>query len=139
MTCIEKSNIQLKEHQKKAIIFLNSKENDSLLLVHPTGSGKTLTAVAYSQCFLEENIGEKVIFVGPASLLSNFKKEMHRSFFCQRTSLRTIAREGVFQNIQRSRVVSIKIRRSTVQRNDSFGQSCSGVFFVTRVLLSEQY
>jgi superfamily II DNA or RNA helicase len=47
-----------------------------LLVVHGTGTGKTLTAVATSQCYLDKNPGNKVVFVGPTSLLANFKKEI---------------------------------------------------------------
>ena len=49
---------------------------DGLLLVHPPGTGKTLSAVTASQCFLDENKRGYVVFVGPASLLTNFRKEL---------------------------------------------------------------
>ena len=76
MECIERSKIKLKPYQKKIIYFMNSKKNNGLLVVHPTGTGKTLTAVTYSQCFLEKNFNQKVIFIGPASLLTNFRKTL---------------------------------------------------------------
>lgn len=41
-----------------------------------TVTHNTLTAITASQCYLDRNPTNKVVFVGPASLLSNFKKEM---------------------------------------------------------------
>ena len=75
-SCIEKSNLKLQEHQIKSVEWLMNNEHDSLLLVHPTGLGKTLTAVTASECFLEKDEKNKIIFVGPQGLLANFKKEL---------------------------------------------------------------
>ena len=76
MDCIKRSPIKLKKHQLKAVKFLNEERQNGLILVHPTGYGKTLTAVVYSQCFLDKYPRNKVIFVGPSGLLNNFRKEM---------------------------------------------------------------
>ena len=76
MQCIEKSKISLKAYQKKVIFFMSSRKNRSLLLVHPTGFGKTLTAVTYGQCFLDTYPGREVIVIAPASLEGNFKKNL---------------------------------------------------------------
>ena len=72
--CISRSLLPLREHQVKVVEFMQ--HNDSLLVIHGTGLGKTLTAVTTSQCFLDDNPGSGVTVIGPASLLSNFKKEM---------------------------------------------------------------
>ena len=72
--CIERSCLSLKDYQKNVVKYM--KNHDGLLVVHGTGWGKTLTAVTVSQCFLDENPLRKVIFVGPASLLINFEKEL---------------------------------------------------------------
>ena len=77
MDCIQRSKIPLRPHQVKAVKYLMSQTN-GLLLIHPTGSGKTLTAVASSQCFLDSYPNEKVIFVGPTSVIDNFKKELKK-------------------------------------------------------------
>ena len=50
--------------------------SDGLLVIHGTGTGKTLTAITTSQCYLDRNPGHKVVFIGPTSLISNFTKEM---------------------------------------------------------------
>ena len=50
----------------------------SLLVVHGTGTGKTLSSVTISQCYLDEYPRRKVVFVGPTSLISNFKKELRK-------------------------------------------------------------
>jgi SNF2 family DNA or RNA helicase len=52
--------------------------HDGLLVMHGTGAGKTLTAITVSQCYLDKNAKNKVVFVGPASLASNFRKELKR-------------------------------------------------------------
>jgi len=72
MDCVKKSKIPLTPYQKKISYFLSSRKNRSLLVVHPTGYGKTLSAVTYSQCFLDAFPDQKVIFIGPVSLKQNF-------------------------------------------------------------------
>jgi len=72
--CVSRSKIPLKEHQRKLIQVLNKRRG--LIAIHSTGSGKTLTAVTASQCFLDENPSHKVIVITPVSLQGNFKKEM---------------------------------------------------------------
>ncbi len=75
--CSERSNIPLKKHQLKVINFINDDTHKSLLVVHSTGSGKTLTAVTASQCYLDKYPNHKIIVITPASLQENFKKEMN--------------------------------------------------------------
>ena len=74
--CIERSAIPLREHQIKVARHL--RRNNELLVVHSTGTGKTLTAVAASQCFLDANPQRKVIVVCPASVTQNFERELER-------------------------------------------------------------
>ena len=78
MNCIERSRLKLRPHQTKVLkyFFNDMNELNGLLIVHPPGTGKTLTAVTASQCFLDQNPKGEVIFVGPASLINNFRKEM---------------------------------------------------------------
>tara|TARA_Y100000389_G_scaffold205063_1_gene262636 strand:+ start:1155 stop:2576 length:1422 start_codon:yes stop_codon:yes gene_type:complete len=76
--CIKRSKLKLKAFQSKAVAHLMYR-SDSLMLVYGTGMGKTLTAVAASQCYLDFNKGLKnrcVIVITPASLVGNFKKEL---------------------------------------------------------------
>jgi superfamily II DNA or RNA helicase len=70
--CITNSKVPLREHQKRVVKYMQ--KNNGLLVVHGTGTGKTLEAATLSQCYLAANPTHKVIFVGPASLLQNFKK-----------------------------------------------------------------
>lgn len=74
--CITRSKIPLKDHQIKAIEYINSDEKKGLLVVHNVGSGKTLTGVAASQCYLDKYPNDKVYVITPVSLQDNFKKEM---------------------------------------------------------------
>lgn len=72
--CIERSRLKLKPHQIKLVEHL--KTHRGIIAAFEVGSGKTLTAVAASQCYLDENPKGKVIIVTPKSLQENFKKEL---------------------------------------------------------------
>ena len=73
-SCIQRSRLGLKPHQRRVIEYL--RDHRGLIAVHALGSGKTLTAVVATQCYLDQHPRNKVLFVGPASLVSNFRKEM---------------------------------------------------------------
>jgi superfamily II DNA or RNA helicase len=66
--------MRLKGIQSKVVRHMDN--HRSLLVIHGTGCGKTLTAITTSQCYLDRYPQRSVVFVGPASLLANFKKEM---------------------------------------------------------------
>jgi len=72
--CIERSNLPLSEHQIRVARYLE--DHKGLIAVHGIGTGKTMTAVATSQCFLDKFPNSKVIVISPAALLANFKKGM---------------------------------------------------------------
>jgi superfamily II DNA or RNA helicase len=61
-------------HQIQVVKWL--KNNRGIVAVHPTGSGKTLTAVTASQCFLDTYPNRQVIVIAPKSLITNFQKEL---------------------------------------------------------------
>ena len=77
-TCITRSKLLLKNHQVKVIDFLNQDSHRGLLVIHSVGTGKTLTAVTVSQCFLDNNENANVIVVTPTSLQENFKENMKK-------------------------------------------------------------
>jgi superfamily II DNA or RNA helicase len=78
MKCIEQNSFKLREHQLNALKkFFKVKK---LLLVHGTGSGKTLTAVTISNCLLEKGLINKVIVATPKVLVDNFKKELKAAY-----------------------------------------------------------
>ncbi len=74
--CVTRSKLPLKDHQQKVVRYM--RDNHGLLVVHGTGTGKTLTAVTISQCYLDDNPSNKVVFVGPAALEANFRKELRK-------------------------------------------------------------
>ena len=74
--CVQRSKLKLRPHQEKIVKYMRT--HDGLLVVHGTGTGKTLTAVTISQCYLDDYPKRKVVFVGPASLLTNFRKELRK-------------------------------------------------------------
>jgi len=76
--CARRSKLPLTDSQLKVVEFMEN--NDGLLVVHATGLGKTLTAVTCSQCFLDNNPGSGVVFVGPPSTCSNFEKSMEETY-----------------------------------------------------------
>ena len=72
--CITRSKVSLTQNQIRVVKYME--KNDTLLVVHGTGLGKTLTAITVSQCYLDNYPNKKIYFIGPASLIANFKKEM---------------------------------------------------------------
>ena len=73
-TCISRSKLELRPHQKNVVKYLE--KNDAVGVFHGTGWGKTLIAVAASQCFLDKNPDKKVVIITPASLKNNMLKEL---------------------------------------------------------------
>ena len=72
--CVKRCHPKLRDYQMNVIRFMQS--HDRLLVYHKMGTGKTLTAVATSQCYLDRNPTHKVIVITPASLSDNFRKGM---------------------------------------------------------------
>lgn len=72
--CVNDSKLPLKTHQKKLVKHIMT--HRGLLAIHAVGSGKTLSAVTSSQCFLKKYPNKRVIIVTPKSLQENFTKEM---------------------------------------------------------------
>ena len=74
--CLERSKVPLKDYQKKVARFMQT--NDELLVVHQTGTGKTLSAVTTSQCYLDKDPKNKVLVITPTSVVTNFHKELRK-------------------------------------------------------------
>ena len=76
--CIARSKLPLKPHQIKVVQHLRGigPEYRGVIAAFQTGAGKTLTAVAASQCFLDRYQNGQIIVVTPKSLIENFRKEM---------------------------------------------------------------
>ena len=72
--CVRISKMPLRDHQKRVCKVIRRQRG--LIVVHSVGTGKTLTAVTASQCFLADNPGARVIVLTPLSLIDNFKKAM---------------------------------------------------------------
>ena len=86
LNCIDRSKLKLRPHQLKVVRYME--KHDGLLVVHGTGTGKTLTAVTLSQCYLDDNPRNKVVFVGPASLVTNFQKELRKYGVAKETTIK---------------------------------------------------
>jgi len=76
--CIERSSKALRDHQKAVIQYMD--KHRGLIVYHKVGSGKTLTAISVSQCYLDKNPTHRVIVIAPAGLIHNFKDEMTKSY-----------------------------------------------------------
>lgn len=72
--CVRISKMPLRDHQKRVCKVIRRQRG--LIVVHSVGTGKTLTAVTASQCFLTDNPGARVYVLTPLSLIDNFKKAM---------------------------------------------------------------
>lgn len=74
--CISKSKLPLRDVQIKTVEHLM--DHESLLVVHGTGMGKTLTAVTAAECYLASHPDGKVIVVTGLSLVNNFKETLDK-------------------------------------------------------------
>jgi SNF2 family DNA or RNA helicase len=84
LSCIKRSNKQPHDYQVKIVEFML--KNRGLLVFHKVGSGKTLTAITTSQCYLDVYPEHQVIVIAPAGLIANFQKEMELSYVNLRNS-----------------------------------------------------
>ncbi len=77
--CLERGKRKPRPIQRRVINYINRNNSlyDGLLIVHGTGCGKTLSAVIASQCYLDKYPNNHVIFLAPASLITNFEKELN--------------------------------------------------------------
>jgi SNF2 family DNA or RNA helicase len=73
--CVFRSALKLQPQQLKIIEYMQT--HRGILIYHTVGSGKTLTAITLSQCYLDANPNNTVIVVCPASLIANFQKQMY--------------------------------------------------------------
>lgn len=76
--CVKRSKMKLYDYQNRVVDSVDS--NRGTIVVHSVGAGKTLTAVAVGECFLEKNPKGKVIAILPKSLVDNFKKELQAAY-----------------------------------------------------------
>jgi superfamily II DNA or RNA helicase len=74
--CIEKSQVKLHDYQIRTVEVFN--KQDSLLVVHEPGMGKTLTAIACAECYLDQHPKSNVVVITMVSLLGNFDKEFKK-------------------------------------------------------------
>jgi SNF2 family DNA or RNA helicase len=74
LDCVKRSKLKLREYQENICKFMDT--NRGIIVVHGVGTGKTLTSVTVSQCYLDKNPKGKVIVSTPKSLLENFRKEL---------------------------------------------------------------
>lgn len=67
------TKLKLKNHQINVSNLLL--KNDSVIVVHSIGTGKTFTAIVSAQCLLLNNKIDHVIVITPTSLQQNFKNQ----------------------------------------------------------------
>ena len=75
-----KKDVNLKEHQSRAIDKILDSEDKSLLAAHATGSGKTLTGIAAFEKLKEIGAAKRAIVVVPSSLRTNFVESGVKKF-----------------------------------------------------------
>jgi len=72
--CLARSKRTPFKYQERVVAHFRT--HRGLIAVHSVGSGKTMTAVLASQCYLDDHPQGRVVVVSPTSLIANFKKEM---------------------------------------------------------------
>jgi len=65
----------LKEHQKKVVDFISKDKNRGILLIHDTGTGKTLTSIA-SIFEIQKTKNKDVTIITPVTLTEKWKNEI---------------------------------------------------------------
>lgn len=69
-----------KPHSYQSKIAKHILEQRGLIVFHTVGSGKTLTSILCSQCYLDKFPNNKVIVITPSGLKDNFIKEMKTAY-----------------------------------------------------------
>lgn len=67
--------VQLQPHQQATLDWFLKSQNRGLLILHGTGSGKSLTAIAIAEHLKKY---KECVLIAPKSLHDNFKKELER-------------------------------------------------------------
>lgn len=71
-----KMSITLNKHQADFVNYFSENNNHGAVMVHPTGSGKTITSLYTAEEYLKNNPNNKVIFVVPKNLVQNIRKNL---------------------------------------------------------------
>lgn len=74
ITIMNDTNLIIKKHQLSVANHLYN--HRGAIVVHSVGTGKTLTAIATSQCLLNNKIVKKIIVITPTSLQQNFINQL---------------------------------------------------------------
>ena len=87
--------IQLKEHQKNGIAWLQTLSNPSyafpgVLLADDMGLGKTLQVLYFVEWFVQRRMRKPILVVAPVSLLENWKNEYSKFFPSPNLSIETL-------------------------------------------------
>jgi len=77
-SCEKRSHKAPHHYQSRIVDFMM--HHRGIIVYHKVGSGKTMTAIIVSQCYLDKFPHHKVIVITPAGLLDNFRKEMKTSY-----------------------------------------------------------
>lgn len=96
--------IQLKEHQKNGIAWLQTLSNPSyafpgVLLADDMGLGKTLQVLYFVEWFVQKRMSKPILVVAPVSLLENWKNEYSKFFPSPNLSIETLWGKNVKQFI----------------------------------------
>jgi SNF2 family DNA or RNA helicase len=78
MECLNLKGVSLFDHQKIPSYFILNPLNRGLLVFYGLGTGKTLTSIAMLNCLLTKYPTKTATVLTPASLISNYTKELER-------------------------------------------------------------
>ena len=125
-----KGKIVLKDYQLDAVHRMMKQRG--ILLAFEVGSGKTLTAIAISQCLLRQAAFFKkkinVAIVTPASLIDNFKKEMPKFGVSPNNSNYTFYTIDTYYRRLKSGVVSCKNTLLIIDESHALKKDYRGEF-----------
>lgn len=101
------TDLTLKKHQLSVSNQLVKQRG--VIAVHSVGTGKTLTAIASSQCLLNKNIVENIIVITPTSLQNNFILQAIQYGLTQQqldTYYTFYTVQGIVNSIENSRAIN---------------------------------
>lgn len=80
---INKATIKLRDYQQAITNFMtddptNKEHNDTLLVIHGTGCGKTVTGIQVLKNFLKQYPKRKVIIACPAKVINHWKNTLNK-------------------------------------------------------------
>lgn len=109
--CLLPSGLDLLPHQREIMLTL-LKGQRGVIAAFPMGSGKTITAIAASECLRSQArmLGVKVnlCIIVPTSLIGNYKEELKKSGYTLQKGDMIITKTKFYRKVKNGEITSLK-------------------------------